>query len=90
MWALWQLLEIMRHSRGIAGRTGSSLGDWMNNSSSQERGPVLRGKKVSQIWGMFQWLKIPPLTVRKVEPELGRKIGAANVDLKDAGGGSDD
>lgn len=48
------------------------------------------GKKVSQIWGMFQWLKIPPLTVRKVEPELGRKIGAANVDLKDAGGGSDD
>lgn len=36
MWALWQLLEIVRLSRGRAGRTGSSLGDWMSNNSNQE------------------------------------------------------
>lgn len=53
VWALWQLPEIKRHSRERIGRTGSSLYDWMNNNSSQERGPVLWGKKIGQVWSVF-------------------------------------
>lgn len=53
VWALWQLLEIKRHSRERIGRTGSSLYAWMSNNSSQERGPVLWGKKIGQVWSVF-------------------------------------
>ena len=53
VWAPWQPPEIKRHSRERIGRTGSSLDDGMNNKSSQERGPVLWGKKIGPVWSVF-------------------------------------